>query len=224
MKCCSLLTVAVSLLTCAAQAGLSFDLDHAFSNQNPGDPGYSADFGDVVISLEDHDGDTFLDIRFDLSVNDVDDGVGPFNPNRKLKDFYFNVDPVDGALQIIHTADSAAIAANAFKANGAGFFDALLAFDTSGAGIQSTVFWLTLPGQDLDLSRVFDALDPASTSSTASAKGVFTFAAHVLETDRNGSEFVGARLPVVIVVPEPSQLAGSLTLGLLVWGFARRFW
>lgn len=209
----------------AAAVSLTMDLDAAFSNYDPGDPGYSLDYGDIVITEGDFNFDTFQDIEIFIDVRTTAGGAG--GTNADIQYFYFNVDP-DYTGLIVEGADMLGLSIdfdaynqptnNLHKADGDGYFDVWTYFGDGGPVLQTTTLYISLPGTSLSVANFADGT--TATQSVGGEKGGFTVATHIQSTATPaGSEFVGGNPGPPI--PEPGTLL-LLGAGLCILGLLRR--
>jgi hypothetical protein len=177
------------------------ELDTAFSNYDPGDPGYIGSYGTV----------NFIDIGNDI-VFTITFG-SDLGTNPDLHEFYFNTtDDIAGLSIDIQTPTSPIGSldyqyntnSNSHRPDGDGYFDGVIEFGSGDPVLNSIIFTLTAD-TPLDINNFI-------AQSVGGNKGAFTFAAHWQNTNTSaGSEFVGGN-----PVPLPGALCflGSGIIGL----------
>jgi hypothetical protein len=193
------------ILPVNASADFIVHLGTAFGNYDPGDPGYTGDYGTVEVT---QNGDK---VKFAITPGS-DLGTNP-----DLHWLYLNTTSTDLGGLSLSSQDPATPLGKAkysidkFKADGAGYFDALIDFGPGSPKLGGVEF--LLGRTDADPLNVDEFL----AQSTDSAKGKFTIAAHWQNTlTDEGSEFVGGN---AIPIPAAAWLLGSGLLGLI--GFRR---
>ena len=208
------LLAAFALFSPVYAYSLKIELDQAFSNYSPGDPMYGLDYGDVFLSEGDYNNDGFMDVEFLIDVS-VDAG-GAGGENADIQWFFFNFYPTSlyPFLDIWGSdIDTYTISLDNNKADGAGYFDALVDFGNGGDVLQTTSFYVTYDNGDLSVSNFADVLNPENTLSTPSNKGEFMVATHIQQTStRPGSEFVGGTDPQTPTTPTPVPEPATLVL------------
>ena len=154
----------------------------------------------------------------DVGANEVELTLSFPNSDTSLKAFgwYFNFTGNLSALSIEHDSGlntlTSGIQSNAFKADGDGFFDIVLGFESGGSGIFSPgdAATFTLSGTSMT-AHSFNA-----PSAPGGGNGTWNAAVHIggFTTPRNYSVWQGDSAPTIqiVAVPLPTAVWGGLAL------------
>jgi hypothetical protein len=194
------------ILPVNASADFIVPFDTAFSNYDPGDPEYTGDYGAVEVT---QNGD---DVKFVVTAGPDLGGVADLqwlylNTASEIAGLsLFSQDPATPAGTLNYDFNTSN---TYYKADGDGFFDAVVDFGSGSPTLHGVEFLLSATN--------YLSADQFLAQSVGGDKGAFTIAAHWQNTMTDeGSEFVGGN---PIPIPAAAWLLGSGLLGLI--GFRR---